>query len=301
MFTKNQIAYNKTSMVTLLQWCEEHNIEFLDTEYVSNNFKHTWKCNIHNEIHIAVWDKIKTRGELKCCSRERLQQQKLDRVQEFCNQYNVTLVGSYKDGQTPTQWKCNIHNEIYTSTRQLMEHTRGKLPCCRAGKHGNTLEDINIFATNHNWVFLDEKYLGSGVKHNWYCNVHKQTNLTTYSILNRGSKLKCCDMESRMGPNHPGYNKNVSDDQRIKDRRSSENKKWRYSVVKRDNFTCQKCFKTITDTKLNAHHVYSYLDNPHLRYETSNGFTLCVKCHAEFHKQFGKSANNLQQLLEFVN
>lgn len=293
-------THNKTNIETIHEWCKQHNIKFLDEVYVNNKHKHHWLCNKHNEIHVAMWDKVKLKGNLKCCSYERKTKSKEERVDNFCKKYNLTLVGDYKDSQTPTKWKCNVHGEVHENTRHCMEHSRGKLPCCKAGKHGHTLEEVKAFAESKNWMFLDEKFLGVHHKHNWLCKKHNVINCTTYTILKRGSFLECCHHEQTSGPNHPQYNHNVPGEQRIKDRRSSINKKWRYSVVKRDNFTCQHCSKTINDAKLNAHHIYSYLDNPSLRYELSNGITFCVECHQEFHKRFGKSNNNLQQLMKFM-
>lgn len=294
-------AHNKTNIETIHEWCEQHNIEFLDDEYVNNKHKHRWLCKNHAEIHVAMWDKVKTKGNLKCCSIEDKQIKKEERVDLFCKQYNLELVGVYKDSQIPTQWKCKNHNETHTATRFNLEHSRGKLPCCRAGKHGHTLEEVQMFAAERGWVFLDEKFIGVHQKHNWLCKKHDTVNTTTYAILKGGSQLDCCHVEAVSGPNHPQYNHTVPDSQRVKDRRNSKNKKWRHSVVKRDNHTCQKCFNTIEQTKLNAHHVYSYLDNPSLRYELSNGITFCVECHKEFHKRFGRSINNLYQLTEFLS
>lgn len=55
-------------------------------------------------------------------------------------------------------------------------------------------------------------------------------------------------------------------------------KKWRQNVRKRDNNTCQwphcNCKK-----KLQAHHIHKWADFPGLRYNTSNGITLCKYHH----------------------
>lgn len=51
-------------------------------------------------------------------------------------------------------------------------------------------------------------------------------------------------------------------------------KTWRKNVYKRDNYCCQwpNCsFKA----KLNAHHIKKWSDNPGLRFNVSNGITLC--------------------------
>lgn len=61
-------------------------------------------------------------------------------------------------------------------------------------------------------------------------------------------------------------------------------KAWRKAVFERDNYTCQMC----GDRKggnLNAHHIKPYKDYPDLRYEISNGTTLCKQCHIKIHQQ----------------
>lgn len=53
-----------------------------------------------------------------------------------------------------------------------------------------------------------------------------------------------------------------------------EYKKWRYAVRRRDKGKCQYpgCNSR---KKLKTHHIQRWADNPILRYEVSNGITLC--------------------------
>lgn len=62
-----------------------------------------------------------------------------------------------------------------------------------------------------------------------------------------------------------------------KARTSVEYKLWREAVFKRDNYVCQECDSR--GNKLNAHHIKSFSKYPDLRYEISNGITLCLECH----------------------
>lgn len=66
-----------------------------------------------------------------------------------------------------------------------------------------------------------------------------------------------------------------------RDRNSTEYKFWRSEVFERDNYTCQKCFKY--GIKLNAHHIEKWSTHIDLRFEISNGISLCEKCHKEVH------------------
>ncbi len=61
-----------------------------------------------------------------------------------------------------------------------------------------------------------------------------------------------------------------------------EAKEWRKQVFERDNYTCQKCGLRSGNGKkvvLNADHIKPFAYFPELRYELSNGRTLCVECH----------------------
>lgn len=52
---------------------------------------------------------------------------------------------------------------------------------------------------------------------------------------------------------------------------------WREQVFKRDNYTCQQC--GLRGVYLEADHVKSFAMFPKLRFELSNGRTLCRECH----------------------
>lgn len=77
-------------------------------------------------------------------------------------------------------------------------------------------------------------------------------------------------------------------------------KEWRFNVFKRDNYICQKC-KEPTGGKLEAHHIENFITRIDLRIELSNGITLCKNCHNYFHKKYGFSNNNKEQLKKFLN
>ncbi len=53
-------------------------------------------------------------------------------------------------------------------------------------------------------------------------------------------------------------------------------KAWRKAVFERDNYTCVLC---TSGGQLNADHIKCFAHNQDLRYEVSNGRTLCVPCH----------------------
>jgi rubrerythrin len=81
-------------------------------------------------------------------------------------------------------------------------------------------------------------------------------------------------------------------------RKTNEYKAWRDAVFSRDNWTCQKCG---CGGNLHPHHIRNCAEDLGLRYDPSNGVTLCVPHHKEFHRTFGVRSNTADQIAEFIS
>lgn len=64
-------------------------------------------------------------------------------------------------------------------------------------------------------------------------------------------------------------------------RTSAEYQRWRKSVLKRDNYTCIHCLfiGSKNDNILQVDHIKPFSKYPELRFDISNGRTLCFDCH----------------------
>lgn len=86
------------------------------------------------------------------------------------------------------------------------------------------------------------------------------------------------------GENHPNWKGGIMRGR--KDRNLMEYKEWRKFVFARDNYTCVFCEARNHpglgySVQLEADHIKSWSEYPELRYEVSNGRTLCRLCHSK--------------------
>lgn len=72
----------------------------------------------------------------------------------------------------------------------------------------------------------------------------------------------------------------------------AEYREWRTQVFKQDNFTCQDCGEQ--GGRLQADHIKKWAEYPELRFELSNGRTLCESCH----KKTPNYGNHYQKIHE---
>ena len=125
------------------------------------------------------------------------------------------------------------------------------------------------------------------------------------SVLKSGKQVSCgCwRVEQSTGENNPNWKGGILSEQR-KARNSKAYAVWRDAVYERDNYTCQCCGQR--GGKLNAHHIKSFSKYPGLRFEVSNGITLCENCHAweyegSLHNIYGSQDVTPEQLYEYIN
>jgi len=71
-------------------------------------------------------------------------------------------------------------------------------------------------------------------------------------------------------------------------------KAWRKKVYVRDGYTCKECGAR---KRLEAHHIKMWAHFPELRYEVSNGITLCKKCHGKLTGEEELHEERLQRLI----
>lgn len=85
-----------------------------------------------------------------------------------------------------------------------------------------------------------------------------------------------CRRTARADEKNPNWQGGITEN-RQKAMAQREYKQWRLAVFERDNYTCQFCHKR--GGNIEADHIKRWKDFPELRYDITNGRTLCPKCH----------------------
>jgi hypothetical protein len=129
------------------------------------------------------------------------------------------------------------------------------------------------------------------------------THIAEKQNLRRGTVASCgCAVKKNgcksFGKDNPLWNPLLTDEDRIAKRDTKENKDWRSYIFIRDDYKCVVCS---AGGKINAHHINSYTFTPHMKYNKTNGITLCVKQHKDFHKSYGIKHNSGVQFLAYLD
>lgn len=86
-----------------------------------------------------------------------------------------------------------------------------------------------------------------------------------------------------IGPDNPNWRGGIQ--LKHPERNRYRAKMWVKAVKDRDGWKCAECDTT---SRLHAHHINGWKNHPELRFEVSNGVTLCHECHVLAHGWGGK-------------
>jgi 5-methylcytosine-specific restriction endonuclease McrA len=119
-----------------------------------------------------------------------------------------------------------------------------------------------------------EHFLKTGHKINQgrkYSESHKNN-------MSKGMKGKTSIRKSlsKSGKNNPNWKDGITPINKAL-RNSKQFSEWRKAVFKRDNYTCQIC--GARGVEIHPDHIKRFSDYPALRFDVSNGRTLCKPCH----------------------
>jgi len=134
------------------------------------------------------------------------------------------------------------------------------------------------------------------------CDCGNKTTVSANSLSSgRTKSCGCYAIDLVSGENSRFYNKELSDQDRLKNNRyvsSKENVRlWRKQVYEKNDYTCQTC--GVVGGDLNAHHLNGWHWFEEGRFDIENGVTLCVGCHKQFHFKYGNKNNTKKQFIDY--
>jgi 5-methylcytosine-specific restriction endonuclease McrA len=98
------------------------------------------------------------------------------------------------------------------------------------------------------------------------------------------------------GEKHGNWKGGVSSE-RSRTMASKKYKDWKKEVFENSGHKCRKCG---SENKLMTHHIEDYKTSTKRRVDIENGAVLCMDCHNEFHRLYGKHNTNHQQFEAFI-
>lgn len=133
----------------------------------------------------------------------------------------------------------------------------------------------------------------------WLCQCDCGRQIVVRSnTLRRGATRSCGCLQKQtaaenglksrgrvIGAKHYRWKPELTEKERLERRQSPQLAEWRRAVFERDEYRCDLC--GLYGGKLHAHHLNSWSAYPKLRFDVSNGVTLCKAHHDEFHDYNG--------------
>lgn len=157
-----------------------------------------------------------------------------------------------------------------------------------------TYEEVQKTFEDGGCTLLSEVYINSMTPLEYACSCGNKSKILLGNFK-KGSRCMECGIKKLRGENNYQWNP-----ERIAmGRNTPEYRAWRTNVLKRDDYSCQKC--GTYHWAMVAHHVVNFGESETLRYDEDNGISLCRSCHNDFHVRFGFTNNDGSQLMEFLS
>jgi len=248
-------------------------------ERTGNHGKKTrWRCRCDcGNIVIVAADQLVS-GHTKSCgckSRVDYTGMKIGRL--------LVVGAAGRDGGGRQKWlcRCDCGKDVIYRGCVLRD---GQATSCGCGhikiKEGHcfgrlTTVELVIVKNKRKWVCI--------------CDCGNKAVVSVDKLLSGHTKSCGCYrvdyLKAHAGPESYNWNPDLTQEDRESRRLGQRNKEWSLSVMRRDIFTCQICG---CNRRLNAHHLDGYHWAKALRFDISNGVTLCETCHRQYHILFGK-------------
>lgn len=252
-------------------------------------------------------DKIASIPEFK----EKLGRKKktIEEIDIMLNKCNLVRISEYIGVKNDLIGTCKIHTEKEPFRISLVTVSKGGTSCSLCTKENSIIkqrmkwEEVQKRFSEKGCILLskESEYLGSATKLRFICSeghVYK----CSIDALKQDEHCYECGLIKRNKENHWNW-KNGITSENDKIRKSKRYIRWRNSIYKRDEYTCQSCLSK--NIELNAHHILDFASFENERLNIDNGITMCEKCHSNcfegsLHSEYGTRNVTPKQLIEYI-
>lgn len=289
----------KLSLESVQEIVRKAGHEPLFTEYEGCKQKLKCRCKVHGIFYVKyiyIYNALKRNNGANGCKKCGLENKRHSveyAKQCFIEKGFTPLFEQYSKIREKLPYICNNHPELGIQEASLFKVMNQYSPCKKCS-HENRLvyteQQVRDMIISKGFIPRFEKFINTKQKFKLECPKHG-IFITNFQVIKNYNPCKKCADEKLI---------KYTDAERMKyreARNSHYNTTWRKSVLNRDDYTCQCCGNK---DNLQVHHILNFLTHVKLRYDESNGITLCDNCHRLFHSKYGFKNNNLEQLKEFL-
>lgn len=294
---KRRYSYKEVSNIFA-----EENCKLLSTDYIDNKQKLEYRCDCGEESTVALSNflngqRCKTCGIQKQADSNRTPYDEVKEIFkiEGCKLLSTTFINS----SISLSYICKCGNE---SRIKLGAFKRGVRCRICAGNSPETYENVKNFFSLNNCELIASTYSNNNQKLEYICSC-SEIATTTYYHYKKSLYHKCKKCADKLngdrikGKNHPQWNPELTDEDRVDRRNICGYSDWRKAVYEKDNYACQCCG---TNEDLQAHHLDGYHWCEERRLDVTNGATLCISDHKLLHSIYGYRNNTEEQYEEFI-
>lgn len=209
----------------------------------------------------------------------------------FTEEHRKKLSESHK-GQKPT----NLEQlRLYRLGRPLSEEHKQKISNAQIGKYVSKETRIKIGLSGKGRIPYNKGINTSSINKN--CKVCDIEFISNKSADRKYCGIKCYRKDN-IKKNHYKW---IDDRDKIigrhnRDIHDPDIKQWRKAVFIRDNYKC-KLQDSNCSGKIEAHHIFRWKDYKDLRYEISNGITLCHQHHSKIKNKEDENIDLFKSLI----
>ncbi|QIG62518.1 HNH endonuclease [Sporosarcina phage Lietuvens] len=280
----------------------ERGFVLLEDTYVNSETPMKYKCNC-GSISKMSYKNAKKGRSCKECGRKKLSKAKQiythAYIKNFFKENDCVLLEEEYHAKPNARMRyiCVCGTEAHVSWSNFKNGSRCRE--CRITKvsvarRKYTVGDVATIFSKQGKTLLEDNFTNSSQLLKYICKCGERSAISLNNMLAGKGCYKCRNKKIAELKKDP----NITDEERLHRRNVPEIRVWRSAVYERDQYTCQCC--TEKGGRLNAHHILNYADHRGVRFEVSNGITMCEECHVNFHKKYGVRNTTHEQLDEYL-